>query len=100
MRLGCTAVGVIVIAAFSFQCSLSIQVLTLPLGFLTVWELTGSLSAATLAGMLLTFDTAFTVINRYILLDPIMIFFISISFYTMVRFRKLADQSFSGAWWR
>ena len=50
--------------------------------------------------MLLTFDTAFTVINRYILLDPIMIFFISSSFYTMVRFRKLTNQSFSGAWWR
>lgn len=65
-----------------------------------MWELTGSLSAATLAGMLLTFDTGFTVINRYILLDPIMIFFISVSFYTMVRFRKLANQSFSRAWWR
>ena len=76
------------------------QVLTLPLGFLTVWELTSNLSAASLACMLLTFDTAFTVINRYILLDPIMIFFISASFYAMVRFRNLAEQSFSAKWWR
>jgi dolichyl-phosphate-mannose-protein mannosyltransferase len=84
MRLGCAALG---------AC-------TLPVAFLTAWEMTGSLSAATLAGMLLLFDTGFAVINRYILLDPIMIFFISFSFYSMVRFRNLADKSFSSDWWR
>ena len=84
MRLGCAVLG-----AF-----------TLPIGFLTVWEMTSSLSAATLAGMLLLFDTGFACITRYILLDPIMIFFISASFYSMVRFRKLARESFSRQWWR
>ena len=109
MRLGCTFVGVgnDFLDFFFFlkrkkACPIfpPTQVLTLPLGFLTVWELTSSLSAASLACMLLTFDTAFTVINRYILLDPIMIFFISASFYAMVRFRNLAEQSFSAKWWR
>ena len=111
MRLGCTFVGVVnnfLDYFFLFflkrkkACPIfpPTQVLTLPLGFLTVWELTSSLSAASLACMLLTFDTAFTVINRYILLDPIMIFFISASFYAMVRFRNLAEQSFSAKWWR
>ena len=83
MRVGCALLGA----------------LTLPLGFLTVWEMTASLSAATLAAMLLLLDNGFTVINRFILLDPIMIFFISSSFYSMVKFRKLEHHSFTAAWW-
>ena len=64
MRIGCTLLGILII----------------PIGFLTNWELTGSLSAATIGSVMLIFDTGFTVINRYILLDPLMLFFMSFSF--------------------
>merc|ERR1711892_386575 len=83
MRYGCTIFGI----------------LTVPLGFLTVWEMTdGSLSAATLAALFLVFDNGMAVINRYILLDPLMIFFISSSVYAMVKFRKCSN-TFSNQWW-
>ena len=86
------------VVGLRFGCAL-FGAAILPLGFLTVWELTSSLSAATLAGLLLLFDTGFTVISRHILLDPLMIFFISAAFYSLVKFQKLSDHSFTSSWW-
>merc|ERR1719320_643266 len=83
MRIGCAIMGI----------------LTIPIGFLTTWELTGSLTAATIGSLMLIFDTGFTVINRYILLDPLLIFFMSASFLSMVKFRTLHSSPFSMQWW-
>ncbi len=87
----------------------------MPLSFLTVWEMTFSLPAATLAGTLnllgsysckpcyitfvlliclnmLILDHGMLTLNRFILLDPPMLFFISASMYTMVKFHNQRDQ--------
>ena len=54
-----------------------------------MWTLTRSLSAAVLGSSLLVFDGGFAVINRYILLDPLLIFFMSASVMFHVMFRAL-----------
>ena len=84
MRVLCTLIGVCII----------------PIGFLTIWSLTRSLSAASMSAMLLIFDGGFATINRHILLDPLLIFFMAAAVLTNVRFRSLsAAQSFSAEWW-
>ena len=84
MRVLCTLLGVCII----------------PFGFLTIWTLTRSLSAASMSAMLLIFDGGFATLNRYILLDPLLIFFMTGSVLTHVRFRALPpSQSFSAEWW-
>ena len=71
----------------------------IPTGFLTVWEMTGSLSAASLGSMMLLFDTGLAALSRFILLDQPMLLSMALSLYTMVRFRKLESEAFSPAWW-
>ena len=84
MRVLCTLIGVCII----------------PCGFLTIWTLTRSLSAASMSALLLIFDGGFATINRHILLDPLLIFFMAASVLTNVKFRSLApDRSFSMEWW-
>ena len=39
------------------------------------------------------------ILNQYILLDPILLFFISGSTYAMVKFRSCSEQPFSTTWW-
>ena len=38
-------------------------------------------------------------LNRYILLDPVLLFFISGATYSMVKFRNLSGAAFSPVWW-
>jgi dolichyl-phosphate-mannose-protein mannosyltransferase len=38
-------------------------------------------------------------LNQYILLDPILLFFISGATYTMSKFRNLSNEEFSTKWW-
>jgi len=83
MRLGCAILGAFLV----------------PLSFLTVWEMTFSLPAATFAGLLILLDTGFLTLNRYILLDPPLLFFISASVYTMVKFHNQRHWAFSFTWW-
>lgn len=84
MRVGCTVIGIFII----------------PIGFLTVWTVTGSLAASTLSSLFLLFDTGFAVLTRYILLDPLLIFFMSASVLAHVKFRSLPpSSSFSREWW-
>jgi len=67
-----------------------------------VWELTGSLTASTLAGGFLLFDVGMLILNRYILLDPILLFFISGAGLACAKFRNLhADpaMAFTPQWW-
>ena len=84
MRVGCTLVGCLII----------------PVAFLTIWTLTESLAASTLSSSFLLFDTGFAVLNRFILLDPLLIFFMSAAVLADVKFRSLpASSAFSRQWW-
>ena len=82
MRLGCTLLGCAIV----------------PFSFLTVWQFTGSLTASSLAGVILVFDIGIITLNRYILLDPILLFFISGSVWAMAQFRSCSSP-FSTSWW-
>lgn len=83
MRGGCTLLGTFIV----------------PFAFIAVWDLTRSLSASILAASLLLFDIGMLVLNRYILLDPILLFFIAASVAAMCRFRTLENEPFSTRWW-
>jgi len=82
MRGGCTLLGCAIV----------------PFCFLTVWNFTSSLTASFLAAWLLIFDIGVLVLNRYILLDPILLFFISGSFFAMSQFRTIKEP-FTPSWW-
>merc|ERR1719323_2149284 len=82
MRGGCTLLGCAVV----------------PFCFLAVWNFTNSLTASFLAGWFLIFDIGVLILNRYILLDPILLFFISGSFFAMSQFRTI-QEPFSSSWW-
>ena len=66
--------------------------------FLTVWNFTHSLTASSLAACFLIFDIGVLILNRYILLDPILLFFISGSFFSMSQFRTI-QEPFTTPWW-
>jgi len=82
MRIGCTLLGCAIV----------------PFSFMTVWHFTHSLTASFLAAALLIFDIGVIILNRYILLDPILLFFISGSVFAMASFRSIKEP-FSAAWW-
>uniref|UniRef100_A0A3Q2WZE5 Protein O-mannosyl-transferase 2 n=1 Tax=Haplochromis burtoni TaxID=8153 RepID=A0A3Q2WZE5_HAPBU len=63
--------------------------------YLIVLELSNSCTAAIIAATLLIFDTGCITISQYILLDPILMFFIMAAVLSMVKF----NQSFSASWW-
>ena len=73
--------------------------LVVPTGFLTVWEMTGSLSAASLASMILLFDTGLANLSRFILLDQPLLLSMALSLLSMVKFRKLDNEAFTFSWW-
>ena len=110
MRLACTFLGACLI----------------PFSFLTVWEFTHSINAAFFAGILIVFgksklsvinrnnflkvppdtntcynvsDIGMLTLNQYILLDPILLFFISGATYAMSKFRNLSNQEFTFKWY-
>ncbi|CAH1263588.1 POMT2 [Branchiostoma lanceolatum] len=70
-----------------------------PLAFLTVWELTWSLPAASVAAALLLFDTGCLTLSQYILLDPIMLCFIMGAVFCQSKFDSLKNRPFSMWWW-
>ena len=63
--------------------------------YLTVWEMTQSVTASSIAGALMLFDVGVLILNRYILLDPILLFFISSATYSMAKFRNFSHKPFS-----
>ncbi|XP_072164883.1 protein O-mannosyl-transferase 2-like [Diadema setosum] len=83
MRLFCSSLGVSVI----------------PLTYLTVEEMTKSLPAAVLASSLVLFDVGCLTLSRYILLDPILLAFISASVFSLVKFHSCGSSPFSPSWW-
>ncbi|KAL2098596.1 hypothetical protein ACEWY4_005076 [Coilia grayii] len=70
-----------------------------PLAYLTVQELSGSPAAALITAALLIFDTGFITISQYILLDPILMFFIMASVFSMVKFHSDRSRPFGVSWW-
>ncbi|XP_061722029.1 protein O-mannosyl-transferase 2 [Cydia pomonella] len=76
MRIFCTTLGALVI----------------PLTFLSLWEMTKSLDSTFIGTMLLLCDVGFLTLNRYILLDPILLFFMSCSIYGAMKVRTLTTE--------
>ncbi|XP_066129270.1 protein O-mannosyl-transferase 2 isoform X3 [Saccopteryx bilineata] len=73
--------------------------LLIPFAYLTVLELSKSRAAALLTAALLTFDTGCLTLSQYILLDPILMFFIMAAMLSMVKYNSCADRPFSAPWW-
>ncbi|XP_078263368.1 protein O-mannosyl-transferase 2 isoform X1 [Rhinoraja longicauda] len=71
-----------------------------PFAYLIVLELTRSHNAALLAAVILIFDTGCITISQYILLDPILMFFILGAVLSMLRFNAMKDRPFSLPWWQ
>ena len=44
-------------------------------------------------------DVGMITLNQYILLDPILLFFISGATYAMAKFMNLSQEEFSTKWW-
>ncbi|XP_019407612.1 PREDICTED: protein O-mannosyl-transferase 2 [Crocodylus porosus] len=70
-----------------------------PFVYLTVLELSKSLPAALLSAFILIFDTGCITLSQYILLDPILMFFIMAAVLSMVKYNSCADRPFSLPWW-
>uniref|UniRef100_F6RIS2 Dolichyl-phosphate-mannose--protein mannosyltransferase n=1 Tax=Ornithorhynchus anatinus TaxID=9258 RepID=F6RIS2_ORNAN len=70
-----------------------------PFAYLTVLELTKSLPAALLAATSCFSDTGCLTLSQYILLDPILMFFIMAATLSMVKHHSCADRPFSTPWW-
>lgn len=70
-----------------------------PFCFVIVWELSHSLPAAVLASLLVIFDVGLVTLSQYILLDPILMFFIVGAFMSIVVFKAQKDRPFSRMWW-
>ncbi|KAM9355106.1 protein O-mannosyl-transferase 2 isoform 2-T2 [Pholidichthys leucotaenia] len=67
--------------------------------YLIVLELSQSHGAALIAATLLIFDTGCITISQYILLDPILMFFIMAAVLSMVKFNQQRHRPFSAFWW-
>ncbi|XP_062433985.1 protein O-mannosyl-transferase 2-like isoform X1 [Rhea pennata] len=70
-----------------------------PFAYLTVLELSKSLPAALLTSVILIFDTGCITLSQYILLDPILMFFLMGAVLSMVKCNSCADRPFSTSWW-
>ncbi|XP_041968999.1 protein O-mannosyl-transferase 2 [Aricia agestis] len=75
MRMFCTSLGALII----------------PLTFLTIWEMTKCLDSTLIGTLLLLCDVGFLTLNRYILLDPILLFFMSCSIYGAFKVKSLTE---------
>ena len=73
--------------------------LLVPVAFLTVWSITSSTRAATIAAVLIIFDTGMTTISRFILLDQPLLLAIALTFLALESFKQLPQESsFSRPW--
>ncbi|XP_059485234.1 protein O-mannosyl-transferase 2 [Neocloeon triangulifer] len=81
-----------------FFCTL-MGAMTVPFSFLIVYELTESLEASVLASALFLLDVGLVTLNQYILLDPILLFFVMGSVLGMVKVASKSIKEFSFVWW-
>jgi len=70
-----------------------------PMAFITVWELTHALPAATFAAATILCDNGMVTLGQYILLDPILMFFIMAAAMGQSKFYNKRDRPFSAGWW-
>ncbi|XP_064484670.1 protein O-mannosyl-transferase 2-like isoform X2 [Ornithodoros turicata] len=73
--------------------------MVVPFAFVIVWELSRSLNAAVLSSFLIIFDIGLVTLSQYILLDPILMFFIVGAFMAIVKFKAESHRPFSKPWW-
>ncbi|KAK7687882.1 hypothetical protein QCA50_009101 [Cerrena zonata] len=73
--------------------------LTVPIVYAIMKETGHSTIIAAFSALLILFDNAHIAQSRLILLDATLIFFMSLTIYSYVRFRKLRFQQFSPQWW-
>ncbi|XP_053139923.1 protein O-mannosyl-transferase 2 isoform X2 [Hemicordylus capensis] len=71
----------------------------IPFSYLTVLELSKSLPAAMLTAAILIFDTGCITLSQYILLDPILMFFLMGAVLSMVKYNSCSNRPFSAPWW-
>ncbi|XP_055700436.1 protein O-mannosyl-transferase 2 isoform X2 [Phlebotomus papatasi] len=85
MRIFCTTLGALIV----------------PMSFDIVHDLTRSVQASLMASAYILLDVGMITLNQYILLDPILMFFMTASVLGMVKVTKNTeeDRSFSGIWW-
>ena len=74
--------------------------LTVPTVFLIMWESGYSLPAAVVAAGLVLFDNAHIGQTRLILLDATLVFAMSLSVLSYIRFYKLRHEPFGRKWWK
>uniref|UniRef100_A0A3P9H9U0 Protein O-mannosyl-transferase 2 n=1 Tax=Oryzias latipes TaxID=8090 RepID=A0A3P9H9U0_ORYLA len=67
--------------------------------YLIVMELSQAQSAALITASLLIFDTGCITISQYILLDPILMFFIMAAVLSMIKFNQQKYRPFTAPWW-
>uniref|UniRef100_A0A3P8SU61 Protein O-mannosyl-transferase 2 n=1 Tax=Amphiprion percula TaxID=161767 RepID=A0A3P8SU61_AMPPE len=67
--------------------------------YLILLELSQSHTAAFISAILLIFDTGCITISQYILLDPILMFFIMAAVLSMVKFNQQRYRPFTASWW-
>ncbi|KAH8093287.1 glycosyltransferase family 39 protein [Cristinia sonorae] len=73
--------------------------LTVPLVYAIMKEAGYSTIIAAFSAILILFDNAHIAQSRLILLDAALIFFMTLTIYSYVRFRKLRYWDFTPAWW-
>ncbi|XP_031568277.1 protein O-mannosyl-transferase 2-like isoform X2 [Actinia tenebrosa] len=73
--------------------------LCVPLAYLMVWELTKSTAASVLAACFIIFDNGCITISQYILLDPILMFFIMLSAFCLTKFQSYKNEPYTIQWW-
>ncbi|XKL64652.1 hypothetical protein PGB90_004738 [Kerria lacca] len=83
MRMFCSTLGMFVV----------------PFGYLTIWEMTKSVDAAAFAALFIVCDVGILTLTRYILLDPIFLFFMMGTVFGITKFRTLFHKPFSFQWW-
>lgn len=70
-----------------------------PLAYYTCKALGCSPWGSFLGGLVILSDTGLLTITRFILLDPPLLFFTSLSIFGLARFRNYRDRPFSFPWW-
>jgi dolichyl-phosphate-mannose-protein mannosyltransferase len=70
-----------------------------PLAYGTCGALGCSKWGAFLGGLVILSDTALLCITRFILLDPLLLFFTSLSVFALAKFRNYRSEPFGKGWW-
>jgi len=83
MRLFCATFGALIV----------------PLAYLTACELKFPRKICILIGLMVLCENGLIVISKFVLLDPILIFFTSLSFFCLTKFHNQREKPFSKSWY-